>query len=103
MYSPIAKGGFCKYCVLFAKTDSSASTLGILVSQPLTSVRKATEILQNNFFGKDGKGKLSHAQAVIDAEYFKQYIGGQSDPIKQLCDNLKCRQIKENIKIRVHS
>ena len=58
VYSPIAKGGFCKYCVLFAKTDSSASTLGILVSRPLTSVRKATEILQNHFFGKDGKPML---------------------------------------------
>ena len=96
VYSPIAKGGFCKYCVLFTKTDSSASTLGILVSRPLTSGRKATEILQNHFFGKDGKGKLTHAQAVIDAEYFKQYIEGQSNPIEKLCDDLSSKQIKEN-------
>ena len=56
MYSPIAKGSFC---VLFAKTDSSASTLGILVSQLLTSVRKPTEILQNNFLAKMEKENLA--------------------------------------------
>ena len=52
VYSPIAKGGFCKYCVLFAKTDSLASTRGILVSRPLTGGRKATEILHNHFLVK---------------------------------------------------
>ena len=76
--------------------DSSAFTLGILVSRPLTSVRKATEILQSHFFGKDGKGRLIHVQAVIDAEYFKQYIEGQSNPIETLCDDLSLKQIKEN-------
>ena len=95
VYSPIAKGGFCKYCVLFAKTDSLDS-LGILVSRPLTSVRKATEILQSHFFGKNGRGRLTHVQATMDAKYFKQYMEGQSNPIEKLCDDLSSKQIKEN-------
>lgn len=70
--------------------------LVIQVSQPLTSFRKATETLQSHFFGKDGKGRLSHAQAVVNAEYFKHYMKGPPIPIYQYCDDLYSKQIKEN-------
>ena len=81
---------------MFAKPDTSSQTLSILVSRPLTSVRKASETLQSHFFSKDGNGRLSHAQVVIDAGYFKQYMEGQSIPIDQHCDDLCSKQIKQN-------
>ena len=43
VYSPSAKGGYCKYCVLFfAKDDSARTKPGVLVATPFTNFGKAT-------------------------------------------------------------
>ena len=65
VYSQCTNGGFCKFCVLFGRSESGQ--LGILVSRRLINFRKASEILRDHFCAKHGKGKLSHINAVSDS------------------------------------
>ena len=51
VYSESADGGFCKFCVLFAKCTSTMKELGIFVSKPFTNFKKAAEKLEH-FHGK---------------------------------------------------
>ena len=50
VYSESADGGYCKYCVLFAKCGPAITELGVLVNKPLTNFKKATEKLDKHFF-----------------------------------------------------
>ena len=49
-YSESADGGYCKYCVLFARCGPTVVQLGVLVNKPLTNFKKATEKLDKHFF-----------------------------------------------------
>ncbi len=95
VYSPSVNGGFCKHCALFGKGQSGQS-LGNLVSRPLTNLRKATEILRDHFFGKDGTGRLSHTHAVADAMTFVQHMEQRVQPIDMLLSTAAAKQIAEN-------
>ena len=52
VYSESADGGFCKFCVLFAKCTSTMKELGIFVTKPFTNFKKAAEKLDEHFHGK---------------------------------------------------
>ena len=52
VYSESADGGFCKYCVAFAKGGPTVKELGVLVNKPLTNFKKGTEKLDKHFHGK---------------------------------------------------
>eukprot|EP00057_Strongylocentrotus_purpuratus_P005147 XP_003730316.1 PREDICTED: 52 kDa repressor of the inhibitor of the protein kinase-like [Strongylocentrotus purpuratus] len=65
VYSPSQKGGFCKYCTLYAK--SNKSTFGVLVKVPFTKFARAK--------GKDGiltnhAANMYHKQATDTAKAF---------------------------------
>ena len=93
VYSPQGEGGFCKYCALFSKEPNK---LGVLVAHPLKNFRKAKEILNNPFIGKDGHGKLSHAVAMSDAVQFMKYMDNQVQPIDRMLSSVLAQQIAEN-------
>jgi hypothetical protein len=44
-YSESEDGGYCKFCVLFARCEASVKELGVLVTRPLTNFKKATDKL----------------------------------------------------------
>ena len=41
-YSVTDDGGYCKFCVLFAKCSPSVTRLGVLVEKPFTDFKKAS-------------------------------------------------------------
>ena len=61
VYSQLADGGYCKYCVLFAQYETSNQAFGTLVNQPLTNFKKASNILIYHF---SCNGRKSHQIAV---------------------------------------
>jgi len=69
--------------VLFGKSETGQ--LGILVSRPLENFRKATEILQDHFCGKQSNemqgGKLSHINAVADSMSFINFMEKRVQPV----------------------
>ena len=95
VYSPSMNGGFCKHCVLFGKALSEQA-LGVLVSRPLTNMRKATEIVRGHFVTKEGRGKLSHARAVTDSLDFIQYMEQRLQPIDEVLNSCVVKQVAEN-------
>ena len=80
VYSQVADGGYCKYCVLFAQCEASFSAFGTLVNRPLTNFKKASNIL-NNHFGC--KGRKSHQIAVKKAKAFCDVMTNQVKSIDQ--------------------
>ena len=44
-------GGYCKYCVLFAR-DGPTMELGVFVNRPLIDFKRATEKLHDHFHNK---------------------------------------------------
>ena len=65
VYSESEDGGYCKFCVLFAKCDSKVKELGILVSRPFRNFKKSSETLNDHFndTGRSG-GKKYHQYAM---------------------------------------
>ena len=62
VYSESEDGGYCKYCVLFAR-DGPTMELGVLVNRPLIDFKRATEKLAEHFHGrKFHKAALEAAQ-----------------------------------------
>ena len=51
VYSESQDGGYCKFCVLFAR-DGPKIKLGTLVNRPLIDFKRATEKLADHFFSK---------------------------------------------------
>ena len=82
--------------VLFFGNSLTRQPLGILVSQPFTNFRKATETLRDHFFAKDGKGKLSHTLAVADSMTFVSYMEQRMQPIDMLLNSAIAKQVEEN-------
>jgi hypothetical protein len=67
VYSESEDGGYCKFCVLFARCEPSVKELGILVNKPLTNFKKAVEKLSEHF---TSKGRKSHQSALETAMAF---------------------------------
>ena len=64
VYSESDDGGFCKYCVLFARAEPRKE-LGVLVNRPLIDYKRATEKLTHHF-----QRKKFHKAAIEAAEAF---------------------------------
>ena len=96
VYSLAKKGGFCKYCVLFSNPDPSVKELGVLVTRPLHNFKKATEILNDHFYGSHKKGRKSNQGAYEKALNFISVFKKQSLFIVSQLNMEGDRQIEEN-------
>ena len=67
VYSESQDGGYCKYCILFARCEPLVQELGVLVNRPLTNFKKATEKLNEHFCSK---GRRSYQAPVERAMTF---------------------------------
>ena len=52
VYSETEDGGFCKFCMLFAKCGPTTNKLEVLVSKPLTDFKHGVEKLDKHFNNK---------------------------------------------------
>ena len=97
VYSPPAKGGYYKYCVLFFANDNSTRTKpGVLVATPFTNFRKAT--------GKDGiltsHEKLQyHKDAMMAGSKFKGCLNNPEQTVPLMMSASKQSQYEINIHI----
>ena len=91
VYSETENGGFCKFCVLFAKCGPTRKKLGVLVNMPLTNFKRGVEKLDEHF----GE-KRFHRVAVETAMLFTKVQENQSLSIEsQLCSQREIT-VKEN-------
>ena len=93
VYSEVADGGYCKYCVLFAQCEASVHAFGALVNRPLTNLKKATNILPDHF---SHKGCRSHRIAVEKAKAFCNVMTNQSLSIDQQLSSQRAQVIANN-------
>ena len=77
VHSESEQGGYSKYYVLFGCAPHSVSKLcGILVSQPLKNLHKASEKLQEHFLGHGNSAPHAyHVAAYEAATAFTCYYG----------------------------
>ena len=67
VYSKSTDGGYCKYCALFAICGTNIAEFGVLVNKPFTNFKKASDKLDQHFFGKQ-----FHTDTVQTAMMFKK-------------------------------
>ena len=91
VYSESADGGFCKYCVTFAKCGPKVKELGVLVNKPLTNFKKATEKLDEHFHDKH-----FHKAAMEAAMLFIKVQKNKSLSIDQQLSNLRRQNVAKN-------
>ena len=66
------------------------------MSRPLINFRKASEILCDHFCGKQGKGKLSHINAVSDSLDFIKFMEQTVQSVDWQLNNNVAKQADEN-------
>ena len=88
IYSQVADGGYCKYCVLFAQYETSVQAFGTLVNRPLTNFKKASDILKDHF---GCGGRKSHQIAVEKAKAFCNVMTNQVRSIDQQLSSLRAQ------------
>ncbi len=93
MYSESEDGGYCKYCVLFARCEPSVKELGVLVNRPLTNFKKATEKLNEHFCSRSRK---SHQAAIEKTMAFMAVMENRAVSIDQLISSQKAKVVAEN-------
>ena len=100
VYSQIQKGGYFKYCILFAQAPSIVSKFaGTFITQPLISLQKATEKLWEHFTGCGSiSGRKYHLVAVEKAEFFKAVLEKKQVPVDQQLSRIRAQRIAENRK-----
>ena len=49
VYSESQSGGYCKYCVLFGKTEPTVKELGVFVTRPFTNFKKPRSYWESIF------------------------------------------------------
>ena len=97
VYSPAAKGAYCKYCILFFGKDNNERTkTGVLVSAPFTNVRKAT--------GKYGTLTCheqldSHKDAMMAGSEFKRCLNNPEQTAPFMISTSNQRQYEDNMHI----
>ena len=89
MYSESDDGGYCKYCVLFARGGPGIE-LGVLVSRPLIDFKRASEKLSDHFH------KKFHKAAVQDAESFSTVMKDASVGVGNLLSSQRGRLVAHN-------
>ena len=66
------------------------------MSRPLINFCKASEILRDHCCGKQGKGKLSHINAVSDSLDFIKFMEQTVQPVDWQFNNNVAKQVDEN-------
>ena len=99
-YSVTDNGGYCKFCVLFAKYSPSVARLGVLIEKPFTNFKKASEILGNHFHGTSqggaSKGRHSHQAAVEAAMSFLAFMENRELAIDAQLSSIRRENIAKN-------
>ena len=97
VYSESEDGGYCKFCILFAKCDSKVKELGTLVSRPFRNFKKSSELLHDDFndTGKSG-GKKCHQYAVLDAMQLLSVVEGHHTSIDTQLISDQEKRMREN-------
>ena len=99
-YSVSENGGYCKFCVLFAKCGPSVTQLGVLVERPFTNFKKASEVLGEHFHGTEGgsasKGRKSHQEAVEAAMSFLAVMEHKALAIDTQLSSIRRKHVAEN-------
>ena len=91
VYSKKVNGGFCLPCVLFAScTVYHGSSPGVLVSRPLTSFKKALELLRKHATTEH------HKTALVRADEFKRTITNPEINIAQRLNRAMADRISMN-------
>ena len=93
VYSESEDGGYCKFCVLFAKCEASVKELCILVTRPLTNFKKATDKLNEHF---SSKGRKFHMASVERAEAFCAVMENRIPSIDHLLNSRRAQLVAEN-------
>ena len=93
VYSESEDGGYCKFCVLFARCEASVKELGVLVIRPLTNFKKAIDKL-NEHFGS--KGRKFHQAAVERAIAFCAVMENQAVSIDRQLSSARDKLVTEN-------
>ena len=93
MYSESEDGGYCKYCMLFARYEPLVQELGVLVNRPLTNFKKATEKLNEHFCSK---GRRPHQGAVERVMTFMVAMKKGAVSIDQQLSSKKAKLVAEN-------
>ena len=92
VYSADDKGAYCKFCVLFGKfSGKRINTLGVLIEQPLTNWKKATEKLTAHF-----SGAKYHMEAMELASNFQSIMNNKMPSIRHQIDSLALQRIQQN-------
>ena len=97
VYSESTDGGFCKFCVLFARCTPTVKELGVLVTKPLTNFKKAVEKLDEHFHGKK-----FHKVAVEAAMAFMQVQNNRVLAINQQLSIQRRETVAQN-RLRLRS
>ena len=96
VYSESTNGGYCKYCVLFARCSPNMTQLEVFVSKPFTNFKKATEKLNQHFFEKQ-----FHKSAVEKALMFHIVQCNQMPSVDKHLNTLRQDRIAQNrLKLR---
>ena len=93
VYSESEDGGYCKFCVLFARCEASVKELGILVTRPLTNFKKASDKLSEHFASK---GRKVHLASVERAEAFCAVIERRTPSIDHMLSSKRAQLVAEN-------
>ena len=93
VYSQSEDGGYCKYCVLFARGGSTME-LGVLVNRPLIDFKRATEKLTEHFCSKK-----FHKAALEAAEAFSAVV---KNPDLAIDHRLSSERSRESTQASIH-
>lgn len=92
VYSADDEVAYCKFCVLFGKfSDKCINTLGVLIEQPLTSWKKATEKLTTHF-----SSARYHVKALEIASNFNSIMNNKTPSIRHQIDSIAFQRIQQN-------
>ena len=92
VYSADDEGAYCKFCVLFGKfSDQRINTLGVLIEQPLTNWKKATEKLIAHF-----SSAKYHVEALEIASNFTSIMNNKTPSIRHQIDSIASQRIQQN-------
>lgn len=94
VYSPSLNGGLCKTCVVFGRCDGGTNDvkLGKLVIEPLTSFKKATEILKTH------SNTAYHKANMVLSKNFLLTMEGKKNDVVSCLNTAEQALIEENKK-----
>ena len=90
VYSKVLDGGFCLPCVLFARPQANVD-VGVLVTKPLTTFNKATEICR-----KHSSQLKYHKNAMIDMHNFMHRMEQRQQSVYELAHTSHARLVAQN-------